>query len=63
MGYMSSSRISDLIKEKIESTVNDNSIRDFIYELIDIEQEFEGPRGKLKEYEEKLHKYAGRDAE
>lgn len=54
---MTTHRINPLIKEKLYKDVKDQSLRDFIEDILNIENEYQARRGINKEYEKILSKY------
>ena len=49
--------INQLILGKLESDVREDDVREFIIEVLKIEQESVSNRGRIKEYERALAKY------
>lgn len=50
--------INPAIKEKLANDIKDDNVRNFILEVLKIEQDHEGRVGKRKKYESALAKYA-----
>lgn len=49
--------INPLIQEKLKHDIKDDNVREFILDVLTVEQNYDRPRGILSEYKRKLEKH------